>query len=133
MKNDEYTVLDLAYQKVLAKLPGTKGRPLLLEESLKNFMLVYHAQGIIDNGGVELLLSAAFPGGVQYSDVANAYEKVGLKDEADAVRNAIDLASKYEIESAMNLPQWKEADSFLVGDVDVWRVLLEYLRRNANY
>ncbi|KPC49929.1 DMP19 family protein [Amantichitinum ursilacus] len=131
MDNDEYAVLDLAYQKILAKLPSSKGTPLQLEECLRNFMLVYHAQGILDNGGVEFMMSAAFPGGVQYLDVADAYEFVGLKREAEILRNSIELVGRYEIETALDLPEWKKADSFLIGNEEVWLALRDYLRQSA--
>jgi hypothetical protein len=57
----------------------------------RTVLLVWHAMGIIDNGGFQYLFEGDFSGDPGFTLTADAFEEIGCVSAAEAVRGAIAL------------------------------------------
>jgi hypothetical protein len=64
----------LAAQQMLTSVGDDMSR---LPESVRIFLLVNGAQGVIDNGGYNCFFGQDWPGNPPYGDFADAYEAIG--------------------------------------------------------
>lgn len=62
-----------------------------LTHVVRTTALVYAAQGLIDNGGLEYLFEADFPNRPSYSLFVDAYSTIGAHSEAAAIEQAVGL------------------------------------------
>ena len=60
-----------------------------LPESVRIFLLVDGAQGVIDNGGYRYFFEADWPGNPPYEDFADAYEAIGCIRQAADLRRVV--------------------------------------------
>ena len=77
-------ISDLAFDK----LTEADDRLENLEDPYKTVAIVYAAQGIIDNGGLEYFFGCVWPNNPSYSIFADAYEQIGRVEAAKALRDA---------------------------------------------
>ena len=72
----------LSAQQMLTSVDDDMSR---LPESVRIFLLVNGAQGVIDNGGYNYFFEADWPGTPPYEVFADAYEAIGcIRQAADA-------------------------------------------------
>ena len=77
----------LAAQQMLTSVGDDMSR---LPESVRIFLLVNGAQGVIDNGGYNYFFRQDWPGNPPYGDFADAYEAIGcIRQAADLRRVAL--------------------------------------------
>src|SRR4051812_22438859 len=61
----------------------------LLPETVRVFLLVNGAQGVIDNGGYRYFFGQDWPGTPPYEDFISAYEAIGCRQQAADLRRVI--------------------------------------------
>ena len=129
---------DLAF----ARLDAANGDLSVLPEPLQTLVLIYSAQGVIDNGGFQYFFESDWPGSPKYSVFSNAYRAIGANQVAVALDQATALFPFDEphLNSGLrndfldSLPEdhalFQLGDS-ACGDESVWLQLSEYVRQNA--
>ena len=76
---------DIAFQQMDAN-----GNDLTqLDEPYRTVAIIYGAQGIIDNGGLCYFFENDWFNNPPYSTFADAYERIGRIEGAEAIRNAV--------------------------------------------
>jgi hypothetical protein len=78
-------------QATLTLLNERGGELRALPDARKAFILVYAAQGEIDNGGLENFFEAPWPSRPAYGEFAAAYRAIGAEAEAACLEEAIAL------------------------------------------
>jgi hypothetical protein len=112
-----------------------------MEEPFKTIALVYSAQGIIDNGGLRYFFENDWPHKPPYSEFADAYERIGRADLANALRSAAasfpierpelhrdkrrDYIEENYDETTFGVRGW---DDRICGDAQVWKDLAAWAR-----
>jgi hypothetical protein len=126
----------LAAQQMLTSVGDDMSR---LPESVRIFLLVNGAQGVIDNGGYKYLFGQDWPGNPPYENFAVAYEAIGcIRQAADLRRVAASfpfsephlhkderkafIDARYD-KSTYCVPEWGDA---LCGDKEVWEKLATF-------
>lgn len=118
-----------------------------LPDSVRTFLLVNGAQGVIDNGGYKYFFGEDFLGTPPYDDFVDAYEAIGcIRQAADLRRVAASfplpephlhkdqrtefIDARYD-ESSYCVPEWGDA---LCGDKEVWeRLAAFYAMRRKDF
>lgn len=112
-----------------------------IEEPYKTIAIVYAAQGIIDNGGLRYFFENDWPHKPPYSEFADAYERIGCADAANALRSAAAsfpierpernraarlayIAENYD-EKTFTVAGWNDC---ICGDEQVWKNLAAWAR-----
>jgi hypothetical protein len=107
------------------------------------FVLVYSAQGVLDNGGFTYFLGCDWPATPPYARFVEAYREIGAGDLAAAIERATALFSFPEphrdrdarrrvLESESAKPTLDELDSVAVGATErVHALLKQFARRHA--
>ncbi len=128
------------------KLDDVSGDLEALAEPYRTIVLVYSAQGTIDNGGLFYFFESDWPGNPPYSLFADAYRRIGRMEAGDS----IDYAAKTfgipfpekdkEFRNAFIEKQfgtdetegeWDvEWDDCICGDEQVWSDLASWLQKN---
>lgn len=128
---------DMAFQRMSA-VDNDLSR---MDEPFKTIAIVYSAQGIIDNGGLRYFFESDWPHKPPYSEFADAYERIGHVDAANALRSAaasfgVDrpesnrevrvayMDANYD-EEAFGVRGW---DDCICGDARVWKDLAMWAR-----
>ena len=135
-------VSDIAFEK----LEEADGRMDKLGEPYQTVAIVYSAQGIIDNGGLQYFFESDWPNNPPYSFFADAYERIGRLEAATAIRNAtlafgfpnpeLDvngrrafIKSNYD-EDKDEISGW---DDCICGDKKVWTDLAAWVRNHTHF
>ncbi|WP_456953371.1 DMP19 family protein [Lysobacter sp. HA35] len=108
MDNIELESLSERAFEALEAVGGDINRP---SEPARTVVIVYSAQGIIDNGGLPYFFYSDFPGSPRYSVFSAAYLRIGAADAAEAIALAAKLfpfpeATCRKLSAA---PSWKAA------------------------
>ena len=123
----------LSAQQMLTSVGDDMSR---LSESVRIFLLVNGAQGVIDNGGYNYFFEEDWPGNPPYEDFADAYEAIGcIRQAADLRRVAASfpfsephlhkderrafIEARYD-KSTYCVPEWGNT---LCGDKEVFEKL----------
>ena len=124
------------------QLEAANGDLSALPVPLQTLVLVYSAQGVIDNGGFQYFFESDWPGIPGYFIFSNAYRTIGSGQIADLIDQAVALFpfNDPHINAGLrnafldSLPDGhtlhKLGDS-ACGDESVWLSLSEYVRQNA--
>jgi hypothetical protein len=83
------SVLDSAAEYVYQELEKLGGDPLKLPPATQPVAILYHVQGIIDNGGFRYLFENDFPHSPPYSVFIAAYREIGAQDAAIKLEQAV--------------------------------------------
>ncbi len=86
---DDNSLLDTLSTEAFERLENCGSDPLRLQEPWKTIVMIYSAQGIIDNGGFTYFFENDWPNHTPYEEFALAYERIGKQDAAIAIRNAV--------------------------------------------
>lgn len=81
-------IIDCIFKKIIAIGFDVNRSPL----THKVFILVYSAQGIIDNGGFEYFFESPFEGSPDYQEFVEAFIQIGAIKCAEAIKKAIKLS-----------------------------------------
>ena len=138
--------IDTAYEQATKKLHGVGDDIAKLPKSVSTFLLVYSAQGVIDNGGYQYFFESDWPGNPAYSTFIDAYREIGCEQQAaDFARvvSSFPFETPHLHESARNtymcdnldedereVKGWGDA---LCGDEEVWSTLANYYLQNKEH
>ncbi|MBL8857595.1 MAG: DUF4375 domain-containing protein [Planctomycetes bacterium] len=127
--------LESASDLAFARLQQVGGEPSRLQDPFRTVVVVYSAQGVIDNGGLRYFFGNDWPGQPPYSMVADAYRTIGASPEALAIeagallfpfpRPERDLVRRCEILDATESERIDALD--LSMQSDVWSLLAAYV------
>jgi hypothetical protein len=123
----------LSAQQMLTSVSDDMGR---LPDSVRIFLLVHGAQGVIDNGGYKYFFEADWPGNPPYEHFSEAYEAIGCISQAADLRRVAGtfpfqdahlrkderkafIDARYD-EKTHCVPEWGDA---LCGDTEVFEKL----------
>ena len=117
----------------------------LLPKPVMTFLLVYSAQGVIDNGGYAYFFGSDWPDKLPYEYFYEAYNEIGCTNQAKDIQRVIstfpftdphlkmDERKKYIKENyydeAFEVIGWGDA---LCGDEEVWEKLSSYYKIHEN-
>jgi hypothetical protein len=115
--------------------------PTKLAEPYKTFVLVYNAQGVIDNGGFKYFFENDWPTKTPYSEFADAYHRIGRIEAASALRSAAasfgmerpefdcdarrEYMNKHYDAGKFGVKGWNDC---VCGDEQVWTDLAKWTR-----
>jgi hypothetical protein len=112
---------------------------------LQTVAVIYSAQGVIDNGGLEYFYESDFNGTPEYSFFAGAYRRIGAEIAATCIEESAAMfpfvdANLYELKRQQWLDKVKEDDSHafvklsrkICGDPSVFIKLGEYVAANRD-
>ena len=131
--------------EALAKAIETENDIHLLPKPVRTFLLVYSAQGVIDNGGYAYFFGSDWPDKPPYEYFYEAYNEIGCTHQAEDIQRVIstfpfidphlkmDERKKYIKENyddeAFEVSGWGDA---LCGDQEVWAKLAAYYKKHEN-
>ena len=115
-----------------------------LPKSVRTFLLVNGAQGVMDNGGYAYFFGCNWPDTPPYSEFVSAYEAIGCKRQAADLRRVAEsfpfpdphlnekkrkafIKANYD-KKAFCVRGWGNA---LCGDKDVWEKLAKYFKKHS--
>ncbi|QDU27452.1 hypothetical protein ETAA8_25400 [Anatilimnocola aggregata] len=142
--NDQESLLEHASTIAFEKLKVAGGEISLLDEPFRTVALVFSAQGVIDNGGLNYFFESDWPGNPSYSLFADAYRRIGSVDAANAIQDAATsfgisfperdsklrnefMEKQFGADGAWEV-QWDDA---VCGDERVWSNLEKWIRSNT--
>jgi hypothetical protein len=132
------TAIDPALAKVTDQLAAVNEDVRRLRLPQRTFLLVYGAQGIIDNGGLRYFFENDFPHQPPYSLFVNAYRRIWSRKEAAALSRAVGYfpfrqphrSMELRREFMASLPQSHDffrLDRQVCGNEAVWSRLAAYV------
>lgn len=140
-------VISKAFEKAqaLSKASGAEDDISRLPEQVQNFLLVYAAQGVIDNGGYCYFFESDWPQNPPYSKFIDAYSEIGCVSQANELQRIVltfpfsdphmkakerqkFIKENYDEEN-FKVTVWGDK---LCGDEEVWRKLADYYQNHAN-
>jgi hypothetical protein len=134
------SLLDVASDYAFERLNDVGGSVAKLPLSLQTVVVIYSAQGVIDNGGLEYFYENDFPDNPPYSLFVSAYRRIGAVEAANCIEQS---AAMFPFPDP-HLHQ-KKRDRFLdrkasrafsvlsdriCGDESVWKNLALYVKNN---
>lgn len=137
------SILEEAADLAFGRLNEAKGDIWALPEALRTLVMVYSAQGIIDNGGLEYFYLRDFPGQPPYSEFAKAYARIGAHSIADCIERSsllFGLSNPHTNEAAReafirkndgdDVRTLKQLSDQVCGDASVWAFLHAFVIKN---
>ena len=128
-----------------AKLDEAGGNLSALPIHLQTVIIVYSAQGIIDNGGFRYFFESNFPNTPSYQLFSDGYRRIGAEDQANCIDKAVQLfpfdnPHLYEQKRQEYLNNSCEDDDceliklgdVVCGDKAVWDKLNIYITNNVS-
>ena len=82
-------LLAKASKYAFKRLKAVGGNPSSLPIALQTIVVIYSAQGVIDNGGLRYFFELTWPHDPDYSFFSAAYRRIGAKDAADTIDKAV--------------------------------------------
>ncbi len=130
-------LLDRMSDAAFAALGQAGGDPTSLSDPYRTIVLIYTAQGVIDNGGFQYFFESDFPGIPSYSVYIEAYRRIQAHEAADALETATALfppASQHLAEDRRRIlaeksESFSKLDSNVCGDEKIWKLLAEFAAR----
>jgi hypothetical protein len=140
----EDTLLDRAADFAYAELRRVGEDPSKLEIPLQTVAVLYHVQGMIDNGGFRYLFENDLAFCPPYTLISDAYRRIGAAKAADCLDRAVGmfpfenphLFSKQRNDFMDSLNESHEMFALgyqVCGDETVWSDLEAYAHRNAAF
>ena len=135
--------IDKAFEQATIKLKKVDDHIDDLPRSVANFLIVYSAQGVIDNGGYRYFFGADWPNNPPYSKFVGAYSAIGCVKQSHDMDRVVStfpfenphlseskrikfIEANYD-EDEFEVKGWGE---MLCGDNDVWEKLESYYLEN---
>jgi hypothetical protein len=134
----EQTPLDAAADVAFACLERVDGDVSKLDEPLQTVVVIFSAQGVIDNGAFAYFFGNNFPGNPPYSLFVEAYRRIGATEAAANIERAAGMfpfpQPHLSVEERRAFMDSLEEDSEffslgdrVCGDETVWRKLDRYV------
>lgn len=134
----EKDLLDIAADFAFARLDLAGGDPLTLPLPLQTVVLLYAAQGRIDNGGFRYFFENDFSGNPPYQAFAEAYRRIGAITAADCLDQAVAVFTSDQPHLSQDkrnefMDAMEESDDFFglddraCGDKSIWQSLTQYV------
>jgi outer membrane protein assembly factor BamD (BamD/ComL family) len=134
-----HKLLSKAFDKADQKLQKTNGNMATLPSAVRNFLIVYSAQGVIDNGGYRYFFESDWPNKPPYAIFVDAYKAIGCTTQAEDLQRVITtfpfenphlheakrnkyIDDNYD-EDTMSVRDWGNK---LCGDKSIWEQLVKY-------
>lgn len=141
MKIDD--ILDKTSDIAFEQLDQAGGDPLKLPEVLQTVVIVFSAQGIIDNGGFRYFFESDFPGNPPYEVVSSAYRRISADAAAECIERAVamfplvqphrQVAERNDfMDSIDDSHEFFQLGDEVCGDETVWEKLVEYVQSNIS-
>jgi hypothetical protein len=138
----EKSFLDRAADHAFAELKRVGGDPARLPVPLQTVVLIYSAQGVIDNGGFEYFFGMDFDLTPPYSLISNAYRRID--EAADCIDRAVELfpfenphlfkGKRNEfMESQTKSSEIVDLGDRLCGDETIWSKLEAYAGQHEQF
>jgi hypothetical protein len=133
--------LDAASNVAFARLREAGNDPTRLREEFRTVVVVYGAQGVIDNGGLQYFFESDWPGQPPYALFSEAYRRIGADLAAECIDRATamfpfpepHLAARRRLAFLESLAEDHELFALgdaICGNATVWLKLEEYVRDN---
>jgi hypothetical protein len=137
------TPLDRASDVAFARLEAVGGDISRLEEPLQAVVVIYSAQGIIDNGAFPYFFGSDFPDTPPYDLFVEAYRRIGATEVAAMIDQAAAMFPfpqphlSLEKRRAFMDSLEEHCEFFALGDrvcgnETIWRKLEQYVLDNAS-
>lgn len=137
-------LIDKMSDAAFAKLKEANGNIESLSEPYKTIVLVYSAQGVIDNGGLVYFFENDWPNHPPYLLFIDAYMRIGATEAARAIDSALnyfdfespELNKKARLEFLSSLPAYHygfyphdflKLNEAVIGNDLIWEQLHEYV------
>lgn len=134
---------EAAFYEANSQLGSVGDQIKLLSEPVRVLLLIYGAQGVIDNGGFKYFFGQDWPGNLPYEEFIAAYETIGCHSQAQELRRVIatfpfsdphlqnELRTEYINQNydpeEHSVRGWGDE---LCGDKVVWKKLAAYYDKN---
>jgi Domain of unknown function (DUF4375) len=135
-------LLDKASTFAFARLDEVGNIPSKLPLPLQTLVVIYSAQGIIDNDGLEYFYERAWPGKPPYSFIASAYRRIGAIEAAECIESTSSMfpfsephLHRRRRERFMEHhapPEFHVLSDRICGDASVWEKLSAYVEDNRS-
>jgi hypothetical protein len=135
--------LDSASDLAFANLIAVGGNLNALPKVLKTIVIIYSAQGLIDNGGLEYFFGNDFPNNPPYSKFIDAYREIGATTVANTIEKSLaffetsqpELNLKSRLRFIESLPsdyshEFSKLSTSICGDASVWSLLKQYVENH---
>jgi hypothetical protein len=130
-----------AAEVAFGRLRRAGGNPRRLAEPARTLVLVYGAQGVIDNGGFRYFFENDWPGRPPYSWFSRAYRRIGANRAAALLDEAVTLfpfarphlarrKRNVFIDTLAEDSRLFALGDRLCGDTSVWRKLEKFVVAN---
>jgi hypothetical protein len=142
---DFWTEIMPAVEAAEGKLASVGDDASLLPESVRVFLVVNGAQGVIDNGGYAFFFGQDWPNTPPYEDFISAYEAIGCSQQAADLRRVVATfpfsdPQLHREKRRAYIDQHYDADAYAVrgwgnalcGDKEVWEKLAKYHERHED-
>ena len=139
---DDESFLSELSTEAFERLESVDSDPLRLPEPWKTIVLVYSAQGVIDNGGFTYFFENDWPNKTPYEEFASAYDRIGKHGAATAIRDAVTVMGLVNAETQIDerreyiekngnehdptVAGWD--DDAIVGDETIMTSLAQWIR-----
>lgn len=145
MDTESDSALERLATRAFAQLEAAGGDPSQLPVPLAHFVLVYSAQGVLDNGGFRFFLESDWPGQPAYETFVDAYAAIGCTEQAARFQEVVDSFGfeqphlDGDLRNAFIAEQCDRPESRahvwrddLCGDERVWSALTDFARRHRS-
>ena len=135
-------LLDKALNFAFARLDEAGNSPSKSLLPFQTLVVVYSAQGIIDNGGLEYFYENDWPAHPPYSFFAPAYRRIGAIEAAECIERTSSMFpfSKPHLHRRRRArfmerdapPEFRALSDRICGDASVWEKLSAYVEDNRS-
>jgi len=136
-------IIDQAADFAFSQLEEVENRIETLTLPVRIFLMVYLAQVVIDNGGLEYFFANDFPENPPYRQFVDAYREIGAQDAADAIEKALvyfdfdqpetKLALRQEFVASLAAEashEFSSLSSRVCENESIWECLEHYAEKN---
>lgn len=137
--------IDKAFDITVSLLKKVDGDIERLKEPISTFLIVYSAQGVIDNGGFYYFFESNWPNSPPYEQFINAYRKIGCIKQAELLEKIVNTfnfdnphlnqAKRLSYMNELLNEETNEVSGWgddLCGDEEVWFNLESYYLGHKN-
>jgi uncharacterized protein DUF4375 len=136
------TLLDKASDYAFARLEEVEGSLTKLPLPLQTVVVIYSAQGVIDNGGLEYFYESDFPNNPPYSLFVTAYRRIGAMEAARCIERTaamfpfpdphLQQVKRDRFLEGKASREFRLLSDRICGDQSVWDKLAVYVEKNRD-
>jgi hypothetical protein len=134
------SLLEKVSNLAFSELERVGGNIEALPVPLRTVVIIYSAQGVIDNGGLEYFFESDFPNNPSYQVFIDAYREIGATVAAETLEKSLayfdtpqpEADLKVRLAFLESLPddgshEFSKLSSSICGDASVWALLEKYV------